>query len=273
MVGVPPMKAISQSRRSKQRATQCTTISATAFCLFLAFMTVQIPATNSFLCQSTLSSWSRVLNVAPISSSKASIKHISSSTTARRKMMIPRGRFMTQPPLSQSLPSNTNNNNNINPDMDKDGKDEFWQQQRQLVQDMTRKTAMSLKQEQMIRFRETQSKLIQETVLVSSLLFALLWLACDNFLVPFSFLFGAFFGLAYTYGLGKYVETLGGSIDDADDMSVQGAGVGQARFAFLILLFILVGKLRGSVGLMEIPSILGFFTYQIATLTQGLREE
>jgi hypothetical protein len=84
-------------------------------------------------------------------------------------MMIPRGRFMTQPSLSQSLPSNTNNNNNINTDLDKDDEDEFWQQQRQLVQDMTRKTAicMSLKQEQMTRFRETESKLIQEIVFVS----------------------------------------------------------------------------------------------------------
>lgn len=48
-------------------------------------------------------------------------------------------------------------------------------------------------------------------------------------------------------------------------------GVGQARFAFLIMLIIFVGKLR-TFGLVEIPSILGFFTYQIASLSQGLRE-
>lgn len=58
-------------------------------------------------------------------------------------------------------------------------------------------------------------------------------------------------------------------MEDAAD--VQGSGVGQARFAFLILLFILVGKLR-VYGLVEIPSIMGFFTYQIASLGQGLRE-
>jgi hypothetical protein len=53
--------------------------------------------------------------------------------------------------------------------------------------------------------------------------------------------------------------------------ALQGAGVGQARFAFLILLFIFVGKFR-SFGLLEIPSIMGFFTYQLASLSQGLRE-
>jgi hypothetical protein len=147
---------------------------------------------------------------------------------------------------------------------------DFWQQQRQLMQEMTSRTDKSLRQEQMAKFRSTQSKLIQETAFVSAMLFALLWLACDNPFVPFSYVFGAVFGLAYTYGLGKYVETLGGTADDAS--AVQGAGVGQARFAFLILLFVLVGKLR-MYGLMEIPSIAGFFTYQIASLTQGLRDE
>ena len=87
--------------------------------------------------------------------------------------------------------------------------------------------------------------------------------------MPLSYLFGSTFGLAYAYGLGKYVETIGGSVDDVE--SVQGAGVGQARFAFLILLFIFVGKLR-AYGLLEIPAIMGFFTYQLASLSQGLRE-
>jgi len=69
--------------------------------------------------------------------------------------------------------------------------------------------------------------------------------------------------------LGKYVETIGGSVQDGED--VRGAGVGQARFAFLILLILFVGKFR-SQGLLEIPSISGFFTYQLASLAQGLRE-
>ena len=44
-----------------------------------------------------------------------------------------------------------------------------------------------------------------------------------------SYAFGATMGTAYSYGLGKYV--LGGSAADMD--SVEGAGVGQARSAFL----------------------------------------
>jgi hypothetical protein len=75
-------------------------------------------------------------------------------------------------------------------------------------------------------------------------------------------------GLAYAYGLGKYVGQIGGSATDAE--TLRGAGVGQARFAFLILLFIFVGKFRSS-GLLEVPTIAGFFTYQIGSLLQGLR--
>ena len=75
-------------------------------------------------------------------------------------------------------------------------------------------------------------------------------------------------GAAYAYGLGKYVGMVGGVDTEAD--AVKGAGVGQARFAFLIILFIFVGKFRSS-GLMEVPAILGFFTYQLGSLVQALR--
>ena len=47
--------------------------------------------------------------------------------------------------------------------------------------------------------------------------------------------------------------------------------MGQARLAFVILLFVIVGKFK-SAGLLEIPSIAGFFTYQLASLNIGLRE-
>ncbi len=70
-------------------------------------------------------------------------------------------------------------------------------------------------------------------------------------------------GTAYSYGLGKYI--LGGSAAYMD--SVEGAGVGQVRSSFLILLFVIVVKFR-SQGLLEIPSIAGFFTYQLASLNQ-----
>ena len=76
-------------------------------------------------------------------------------------------------------------------------------------------------------------------------------------------------GVAYSYGLGRYVENVGASFDD--EGATAGAGVGEARFAFLILLIIFVGKFR-SAGLLEIPSIAGFFTYQLGSLSQGLKE-
>jgi hypothetical protein len=84
-----------------------------------------------------------------------------------------------------------------------------------------------------------------------------------------SYLLGATLGTAYTYGLGKSVEALGGSAYDAEDL--KGSGVGSARFAFLIVLFIFVGRFR-SAGLQEIPAIMGFFTYQFSTLSQGLKD-
>ena len=110
--------------------------------------------------------------------------------------------------------------------------------------------------------------LTSDTLYFSILIASLLWLLFSNPFVSISYLFGALSGTAYSYGLGKYVQTIGGTIDDVE---VEGAGIGQARFAFLILLFVAVGKFRDQ-GLLEIPSIMGFFTYQLASLGQGLRE-
>jgi len=55
-----------------------------------------------------------------------------------------------------------------------------------------------------------------------------------------------------------------------DPESLGGSGVGEARFAFLILLFVVVAKFR-SQGLVEIPTIAGFFTYQLASLGQAFK--
>lgn len=122
----------------------------------------------------------------------------------------------------------------------------------------------------MLKFAKRREGLVSDTLYFSVLLFAGLWAISTSPFTPISYLFGSVFGLAYSYGLGKYVETLGGTADEAGD--IQGAGVGQARFAFLIMLFLLVGKLR-VYGLQEIPSISGFFTYQLASLNQGLKED
>ena len=131
------------------------------------------------------------------------------------------------------------------------------------------KNDKSIRKEQQGLFSKQRSALISDTLFITCLIFCLLWIACDNPFLSLSYAFGSVFGVLYAYGLARYVETIGGSVMDAE--LAKGAGVGQARFAFLILLFIFVGKLR-AFGIVEIPSILGFFTYQIASLSQGLRD-
>ncbi|CAB9521963.1 expressed unknown protein [Seminavis robusta] len=154
-------------------------------------------------------------------------------------------------------------------DNDSNGDQDFWTQQKELMAEMTDKDERTGRQEQQMKYEERATALVGDTAFFSLLIFPILWLCFDNPLFSLSYLLGALFGLAYAYGLGKYVATLGGSIDDAS--TLQGAGVGEARFAFLILLFIFVGKFR-SYGLVEIPCIAGFFTYQLASLGQGLKE-
>lgn len=150
-----------------------------------------------------------------------------------------------------------------------DSSSDIWSQQKQLLSDFNAQQASSLKAEQSAKFQKRQLALVGDTAFFSAMIFCALWLVCDNPFVSISYSLGAILGLAYSYGLGKYVETIGASIDD--EGIGQGAGIGNARFAFLILLFIFVGKFK-SVGLLEIPAIMGFFTYQIGSLSQGLRE-
>jgi hypothetical protein len=149
------------------------------------------------------------------------------------------------------------------------GNQDFWAQQKELADDLSRTEKKSSKEKQLKKFEERRLALVADTAYLGFFIFFILWTFFDNPFVPISYSLGALMGLAYAYGLGKYVETLGGSADDVS--SIQGAGVGEARFAFLILLFVFVGKFR-SEGLLEIPAISGFFTYQLATLKQGLRE-
>lgn len=149
------------------------------------------------------------------------------------------------------------------------GDQDFWAQQKELADEMSKSTNKSLRQEQLEKFEKRRLALVGDTAYISVFIFCALWALFDNPLTAFSYTVGASMGLLYTYGLGKSVETLGASIDDTEQLP--GAGLGEARFAFLILLFVLVGRFRGD-GLQEIPAIAGFFTYQLASLNQGLRE-
>lgn len=150
-------------------------------------------------------------------------------------------------------------------------KEKFWTSQKELALALSQQTKLSLKQEQNAKFEKRRNALVIDTIFISWFIFCGCWMTFDNPMTAISHVFGASMGIAYTYGLGKSVEVLGQSIDDVG--ATQGAGVGEARFAFLILLFLFVGKFRGGeFGLQEIPSIAGFFTYQIASLNQGLRQ-
>lgn len=179
--------------------------------------------------------------------------------------------FTAQRVMVSRMVASTNNNDEVEGEVDtkKSVRDEiFWAKQRALAAEMSAKTDAVLKREMQEKFAMRRLALTSDTFYFSILIGCFLWLVSPNPFVTISYLFGALSGTAYSYGLGKYVESIGGSIDDTD---VEGAGVGQARFAFLILLFVVVGKFR-SEGLLELPSIMGFFTYQLASLSQGLRD-
>jgi|UPI000581B270 hypothetical protein len=146
--------------------------------------------------------------------------------------------------------------------------EEFWRQQKVLIREMSGATERAIRAEQKQKFAIRRNALVSDTAFIGFFIFCSLWSVFDNPFVAFSYAFGASLGLAYAYGLGKYVESIGVVSFDAPE---PGDGVGQARLAFLFILFIIVGKFRAQ-GLLELPAITGFFTYQLASLSQGLRE-
>jgi len=144
---------------------------------------------------------------------------------------------------------------------------EFWINQQALLEDLGAIADKSQRKEDKQTFAKRRLGLVSDTAYFIVLIFAALWSVSDSPLTPISYVFGSIFGLAYSFGLGKYVETIGGSA--FEEGAIEGAGVGQARFAFLIALFIIVGRVPA---LQEIPAIAGFFTYQLGSLSQGLKE-
>jgi hypothetical protein len=149
------------------------------------------------------------------------------------------------------------------------GDRDFWTRQKELIDEMSNANEASVKAEMQDKFSKRRLGLVGDTAYFGFFIFCLLWITSENPFVAISYSFGATMGLAYAYGLGKYVETVGASPEEV--ISSQGAGVGGARFAFLILLLIIVVRFR-SEGLLEVPAIAGFFTYQLASLSQGFKE-
>merc|ERR1719356_860471 len=164
--------------------------------------------------------------------------------------------------------------------MDTDAQEKaFWANQKAIAAQFEAKADESLRKENQEKFAKRRQELTSDTVYFSILIASALWVCFPDPFVTLSYLFGALLGTAYSFGLGKYVESIGteelkqvGTYSSSIDQEVElGAGTGQARFAFLILLMLFIGKYRSS-WLLEIPSITGFFTYQLASLAQGLRE-
>jgi hypothetical protein len=150
------------------------------------------------------------------------------------------------------------------------GGDDFWAEQKALAKEMSGVVEKSRQAEAQGKFQKRRLALVTDTAYFGFFIFCLLWAFFDNPFVAFSFSLGSVLGTAYAYGLGRYVEKFGGNtVEDLE--SAQGSGVGDARLAFLLLLIVLIAKFR-SVGLVEVPAIAGFFTYQLASLNQGLQE-
>jgi len=178
------------------------------------------------------------------------------------------------PPVSmhQKATNTITYNTNLKMARPKQTNDEFWEAQRRMAGSLSDAMNEEEREERATSRQKYQKQvfsLVSETFYFSIIIFSAIWLFAPNPFTAISYMLGATLGTAYTYGLGKFVESIGGSAYDAEDL--KGSGVGSARFAFLILLFIFVGKFR-SVGLQEIPSIMGFFTYQLSTLSQGLKD-
>jgi hypothetical protein len=151
------------------------------------------------------------------------------------------------------------------------GGDDFWEEQKALAKEMTGVVEKSRQAEAQGQFQKRRLALVTDTAYFGFFTFCLLWAFFDNPFVAFSYSLGSVLGLAYAYGLGRYVEKFGGNTVEDFEQAQAGAGVGDARLAFLLLLIVLIAKFR-SVGLVEIPAIAGFFTYQLASLNQGLQE-
>jgi hypothetical protein len=177
--------------------------------------------------------------------------------------------------LSATTRTTSSNNSNSNNNNQKD--ELFWSQQQSLADELQRSAVQSLRQEQRERFKQKRLALVYDTAYISALIFATCWLLSSDPFTAASYVPGAILGLFYSYGLGKSVEKIGvSSFDSLDNDQKEpeeaGSGFGDARLAFLILLFVLLGKFQTQ-GLQPFPAIAGFFTYQLASLKQGLQQD
>lgn len=102
-----------------------------------------------------------------------------------------------------------------------------------------------------------------DNLFISALGLCLLW-SFGTYKDAFSYGVGSFLGLGYAALLARYVESLGSKQGG-------GAGGGAARFAPVVLLILLYSKNKEYISI--VPEILGFFTFQVASLLQIFNQD
>jgi hypothetical protein len=115
--------------------------------------------------------------------------------------------------------------------------------------------------EVMAGFDNLRATFFLDSIFISGLGLCLAWFF-GSFKDAYSYGIGSLFGLGYAVLLGRYVEGLGGGGGGARSS----AGGGAARFAPVILLIVLYGKYKTQINI--IPELVGFFSYQVASLLQ-----
>lgn len=88
----------------------------------------------------------------------------------------------------------------------KERDDEFWLKQKQLLAQMSNVASKSIQAEQREKFAKRRIALVSDTAFFGFFIFCSLWTVFDNPFVAFSYALGASLGLAYAYGLGKFVR-------------------------------------------------------------------
>lgn len=101
-----------------------------------------------------------------------------------------------------------------------------------------------------------------DNLFVSAIGLALVW-SLGTYKDAFSYGIGALLGTGYAALLSRYVENLGGGGG--------GASGGAARFAPVLLLILLYAKNKTYISI--IPELLGFFSFQVASLLQIFNED
>lgn len=111
------------------------------------------------------------------------------------------------------------------------------------------------------------------TFLLDNLFVSAIGLSCvwtfGTFKDATSYGVGALLGVLYAALLGRYVENLGAGAEGGGGGG--GASGGAARFAPVILLILLYAKNKTYIAI--IPELLGFFTFQIASLLQIFNDD